>query len=120
MNTIQSYPKWMTPPAIQELEMFDPRNFINFLGKKAQEVKETPLIKSLLLQSLAGASAVQPGQNAKWSQCEDDLGVFTMDPDYTTSVPNPVQKDQNVVLQLLGPISDTLAIERITVHTDWE
>jgi len=82
-------------------------------------LKETPLIKSLLLQSLA-AAPVQPGQKTKWTQCEDEFGIFTLDQDFTASVPNPPQKDQDVVLKLFGSISDDIKVERITVHTDWE
>lgn len=106
-------------PALHGLEMFQPNNLFNMLSKKQKELKEAPLIKSLLLQSLAGAS-VQPGQQTRWSQCDDDFGIFTLDQGFTESVPNPPQKDQEVILKLFGAISDDIRVERITVHTDWE
>ena len=69
---------------------------------------------------ISGLFGLAAGSPIKWAQCEDDIGVFTLDFDETAGVPNPPTKGLDVSLNLIGVLSDTLNIDHVAIHTEWE
>ena len=61
-----------------------------------------------------------PGSPIAWSQCDDDLGIFTLAYDETHGTPDPPTKGLDVSLNLVGVLSDSVAIDHVSIHTDWE
>ena len=98
MNTIALFTSPLLAPVVNEtmaiVQQIGLMNYFSHhkLEATQKEMKETSLIQSLLSQSLISAVGVKPGQKTLWTQCDDDLGLFTLDKDYTASVPNPPQK----------------------------
>ena len=76
-----------------------------------------------LMQSLIGAVVreapkADPGM-VTFSQCDDDLGLFTFDEDSTTVTPQPITKGSTIDFDLVGGVSDTVTVENFHVHVDW-
>ena len=105
-----------------QVDMFSPEAFLEALSKADQNYKgvqalEVGLVQSKI-QSLVGGFPA--GAPIAWSQCEDDLGIFTLDFGYTKGTPNPPTKGKDVQLDLVGVLSDPVTLDHVTIHTDWE
>ena len=51
-----------------------------------------------------------------YTQCDDDVGVFTMDSIKTKNSPNPVTKGSTLEFTLAGIVSDAMEVKNLHVH----
>ena len=93
---------------MQALPVMNQANFANHNILKSLLAAQTTLI------DVSGASG-----EVTISQCEDDVGIFTLDDQQTTNTPQPLTKGCNLQFNLAGIIGDHMKISNIHVHVDW-
>ena len=86
-----------------QIDLFNPVNFLRAGGNN--------LVKKMLHQTSHShkiSLADDPLGKVTFTQCDDDMGVFTLDTDATKSDPDPMVKGSSVGLDLHGIVSDTI------------
>merc|ERR1719473_1889024 len=94
-----------------DMDLFRPSSFIQTMmtaGRQPQTLLAAPF-----------ADVTGPPGVVSWSQCEDDLGVFTFDESSTTYTPDPIKKGTNVALDMHGIVSTAIDVKDVHVHCDW-
>ena len=95
-----------------KIDLFNPANLAN-LGQHQ-------LVKQMLdSTSLIAVTDVADTGKVTFSQCDDDMGVFTIDTDATKATPDPVTKGASVTLDLEGIVSDSIEVKNVHIHVDW-
>ena len=89
------------------IDVFSLKNFMN--------IPKEHLFKSLFLST---GPVSEPGV-VTFSQCDDDVGIFTFDDVNTFTSPSPAIKGQDASLNLAGIFGDTGTLTNIHVHVDW-
>mmetsp|Transcript_10959 Transcript_10959/g.18327 ORF Transcript_10959/g.18327 Transcript_10959/m.18327 type:complete len:176 (-) Transcript_10959:151-678(-) len=62
---------------------------------------------------------VNDAGDVTYSQCDDDAGAFILDSSSTSNSPDPIVKDSDLSLNLVGIVSDTIEVTNFHVHVDW-
>ena len=70
-------------------------------------VKADDLIKKLI-QSAQDKTEVQESGLVTLSQCSDETGVFSLDLSKSFTNPNPVQKGQDLTINVFGSVSSSV------------
>jgi hypothetical protein len=97
---------------VHTIDLFNAGNFAN-MGQHS-------LVKQMLDQTtlIAVDDNLRVGE-VTYTQCDDDTGSFTLDTDSTSNDPNPVTKGQDVSLNLVGIVSDSIEVKNVHIHVDW-
>ena len=97
--------------ASHKIDMFNPINF-------ASRGTGHALVKQMLDQ-VSQVHDKRPNGATTFSQCDDDMSLFTLDTDATKSDPDPVTKGQSVNLEIHGIVSDSIEVKNVHIHCDW-
>ena len=92
-----------------------------FTVKNFMSMKPEGFVKSMLSTANQSLFAVTPNKigDVVYSQCDDDMGVFTFDDASTYNDPSPVVKGSDLNLNLAGIFSDQGTLSNIHIHVDW-
>ena len=91
-----------------ELDLFHPSSFVQTMMKQPNWIK-----------SAVASNDLKDVGKVTWSQCADDLGVFTFDESSTTYTPDPITKGKPVNLDMHGIVSSAIDVTDIHVQCDW-
>ena len=109
--------KYATVLALVSTAQADKRELMELPVFSGESFAQTNIIKSMLetttLIAVGGVGEVTYGQ------CDDDMGVFTLDTDSTSNTPSVITKGSDLAFHLAGIVSDPVTIENIHVHVDW-
>lgn len=109
--------KYATVLALVSTAQADKRELMELPVFSGESFAQTNIIKSMLesttLVAVGGVGEVTYGQ------CDDDMGVFTLDTDSTSNTPSVITKGSDLAFHLAGIVSDPVTIENIHVHVDW-
>ena len=108
----------LTAGVSAESFQIDPFAIQNFM--KADVLPELVKSTKVTATKLAkGEPILRDSTKVEWSQCDDDKGVFTLDTDNTSAIPDPLQKGKDVGLNLAGVLSDDIDLSNVHIHVDW-
>jgi len=93
---------------MMDLPVFTGESFAN------HNIVQSMLDATSTLIATDGASGV-----VSYSQCDDDIGSFTLDTDSTTNTPNPIPKGCDLSFHLEGILSDKIHMDNMHIHVDW-
>ena len=84
---------------------------------QAKDFANIDVMKTMLLN--VWHTPAGPLGKVQWSQCPDDLGVFTFDPSMTSYTPDPLTKNSEINLNIGGTVSKSISVETLAMHVQF-
>merc|ERR1712238_568241 len=100
---------------------------INILTKNKMTMKHSILLSTLAASASASyfsslifaTDAAEDLGKITYYQCEDDLGIFSFNPEKSNTTPDIVKKGEHINIHIVGDHSEDMRIRNLKLEAKW-